>query len=89
MERVLTLFFIDGTKLSFDFDVQTPNPMARKLKLEDFMSSQHLVIEADGSLFLFPVANIKYMTFTMPLIDERELAQTLPRQAIVQARVHA
>jgi hypothetical protein len=89
MERALTLFFIDGTKLSFDFDVQASNVMARKLKLEDFMTSQHLVIEAGGSVFLFPIANIKYMTFTSPLLDSRELAASLPRQAIVQARVAA
>ena len=89
MERVLTLFFTDGTKLSFDFDVQAPNAMARKLKLEDFMRSQHLVIEGEGSVFLFPVANIKYMTFTSLLVDPRELAATLPRQAILQARMHS
>ena len=89
MERALTLFFTDGTKLSFDFEVQAPNAMARKLKLEDFMTSQHLVIEADGSVFLFPVSNIKYMTFTSPLLDEREIAASLPRQAIVQARIRA
>ena len=89
MERILTLFFIDGTKLSFDFEAQASNAMARKLKLEDFMTSQHLVIDAEGSVFLFPVANIKYMTFTAPLVDARELAQTLPRQAILQARIRS
>jgi hypothetical protein len=89
MERALTLFFVDGTKLSFDFDEQTANPAARKMKLDDFMSSQHLIIEADGSVMLFPVANIKYMAFTTPLLDAKELATTLPRAAIMRARIRS
>jgi hypothetical protein len=89
MERALTLHFVDGTKLSFDFDEQAPNPAARKLKLDDFMSSQYLVIEAEGSVLLFPVSNIKYMAFTTPLLDAKQLAASLPRQAIVRARIRS
>lgn len=38
MDRVLTLHFIDGSKLSFEFDEQTGNQAARTIKLADFMA---------------------------------------------------
>ena len=87
MERALTLFLVDGSKLSIDFDEQGANPAARKLKLDDFMSAQHLVMEAEGSVLVFPVANIKYMAFSTPLMDTKEIASVLPRAAIVRARI--
>jgi len=89
MERILTLHFIDGTKLSFDFGEQVPNAAARKLKLEDFMASRHLVIEAEGSVMIFPVANIKYMALSVPVLNAKGAAASLPRHAIVGARIRA
>lgn len=87
MERILTLHFIDGSRLSFEFPEQAPSPGARKLKLEDFMTSKHLVIEAEGSVMIFPVANIKYMALSLPVLTSRGAAGTLPRHAIVGARI--
>jgi len=89
MERILTLHFIDGTKLAFDFDEQTANPAARSLKLADFMTSKHLVIEAEGSVLVFPVSSIKYMAFTTPTLNARGAAAALARHAITGARIRS
>ena len=89
MDRILTLHFIDGSKLSFDFPEQGPNAASRKLKLEDFMASRHLVIEAEGQVMVFPVVNIKYMSFSLPVLNARGAAASLPRHAIVGARIRS
>ena len=89
MERALTLHFVDGSKISFDFDEQTGNAHARKIKLDDFLSGQHLVVEAEGSVLIFPVANIKYMAFATPLLDTKTLTAALPRHTIVNARIRS
>ena len=86
MERILTLHFIDGTKLAFAFAIQGANAAARKLKLDNFMTSKHLVVEAEGSVMIFPVANIKYMSFSAP---EGRAADALPRHAITGARIRS
>jgi hypothetical protein len=89
MERILTIHFIDGTKLAFDFGEQGPNVAARKLKLDDFMASRHLVIEAEGSVMIFPVANIKYMALSVPVLNSKGAAASLPRHAIMGARIRS
>jgi hypothetical protein len=89
MERILTLHFIDGTKLSFEFDEQTANVAARTLKLADFMTSRHLVIEAEGSVMVFPVANIKYMSFSTPTLNAKGAAAALAKHAITGARIRS
>jgi hypothetical protein len=65
-DRALTLHFIDGTKIAFDFPEQAPRAETRQLIIEDLLKSNHLLVEADGSFLMFPVANIKYIQLTMP-----------------------
>lgn len=89
MERYLTLHFIDGSKLSFEFDEQTANVAARSLKLADFMTSKHLVIEAEGSVMVFPVANIKYLAFSVPTLNAKGAAAALAKHAITGARIRS
>jgi hypothetical protein len=86
MDAFLTLHFIDGSKLSFEFQVQG-NEAARKIKLEQFMTSKHLVVEAEASVMIFPVANIKYMALSLP--GNKPLAASLPRHAIAGARLRS
>jgi hypothetical protein len=88
-DRILVLHFIDGSKLSFEFPEQTANVSARQIKVADLMTSKHLVIEAEGTVMLFPVANIKYMALSLPTANTRASAAALPRHAIVGARIRA
>ena len=85
-DRVLTLHFIDGSKLSFDFPEQSANAAARQLKVADLLASKHLVIEAEGQVMLFPTANIKYIALSLPSLKKTGTAG-LPRHAIMGARV--
>jgi len=87
LERTVTLHFIDGTKLSLEFPEQSGSAAARKMKIGDFMTANHLVIEAEGSLIVCPIANVKYMTFSAPMLDAKSLSEALPRHAIVGARI--
>ena len=86
MNRIASLHFIDGSKLSFDFPEQTSNTAGKQIKLADLVDSKHLVIEAEGRIFLFPVSSIKYVTFSVPDL-ERDMIGTLPRHAITGARL--
>jgi hypothetical protein len=89
MDRVLTLHFVDGSKLSFEFPEQSANEAARQIKLNELMASKYLVIEAEGSVLLFPVASIKYMALSLPMIPTRGTRSMLPRHAITGARIRA
>ena len=86
-ERSLTLHFIDGTKLSLEFPDQAANQAARKLKLQEFLQGNHVILEAEGSVIVCPVANIKYMTFSTLMLDSKAIADALPRQAVIGAHV--
>jgi hypothetical protein len=87
MDRVLTLHFIDGTKLSFEFSQQTASAAGRQFKIADFMSSRHLLVEAEGSVMIFPVTSIKYMALSIPSLGKA--AASLPKHAIVGARIRS
>jgi len=87
LERTVTLHFIDGTKLSLEFPEQSGSPTARKLKVSDFLANQHVVIEAEGSILVCPMANIKYMSITMPTLDTKDMKEALPGHAIVGASI--
>ena len=58
--RALTVHFTDTTKLSFIFPQQSDeNVMAEKVK--QILSREQLAIEADDSLFVIPMSNVKYV----------------------------
>jgi hypothetical protein len=87
MDRVLTLHFIDGSKLSFEFPEQASNLTARRLKVADLMAGKHIVIDAEGSILVFPVANIKYLALSSPSVGRKDKAAVLPGGAILGARI--
>jgi len=89
MDRVLTLHFIDGTKLQFDFPEQAANPAARQIKVADFLVSKHLIVEAEGSVLIFPISGIKYLALSMPGSIPKKGTTALPRHAIVGARIRS
>ena len=58
--RALTVHFTDATKLSFIFPQQSDeNVMAQRVK--EILSREQLAIEADESLFVIPMSNVRYV----------------------------
>lgn len=58
-DRAMTIYFTDGTKVSFDFPAQKANDAARSILFEQMLEQPYLMVEADGALLLYPMANIK------------------------------
>ena len=85
-DRILTIHFVDGSKLSFEFPEQAANAAAKQMKVADFMAAKHLVVDSDGGLLIFPVVNIKYMSLRGPAGAFWKEA-TLPKGTIKGARI--
>jgi len=85
-DRAMTLHFVDGTKITFDFPEQTTSIAGKNLRIEDFLTSNNILIEADGSLLIFPVANIKYLQFSAAELSDSEGIK-LPRSLIRHATI--
>lgn len=83
--RGLTITFMDGSKLSFGFPQQGANAAAKQLKLEEFMKSPYLMVLAEGSLTMFPVANIK--SIQLPLGGQDAEQVRLPAHVIRNAKL--
>ena len=65
-DRALTIHFMDGTKVSFDFPEQKPNEAARAIMFEEILKSPYVMVEAEGAFLLYPVANIKSIQIMVP-----------------------
>ena len=85
--RQLTLHFNDGSNISFDFPQQAHDEAARQLKIAEFLAAKNIVIEADGNILIFPVANIKYIALAGASIPAKGAA--VPKGMIRGARVRA
>ena len=59
-QRGLTIHFVDGTSMQFEFPAQTENEYAAVLKMKEVIKDRQLIIEVDGALLLLPFENIKY-----------------------------
>ena len=61
-ERHMTIHFTDGSKLSFDFPaLDDVDPYSLSTRVQELLKDQYLLLEVDGSLMMFPFANIKYI----------------------------
>ena len=47
------------------------------------------MIEAEGTVMVFPVSNIKYIAISMPTLPRKGATSALPRHAIVGARIRS
>lgn len=61
VKRGITVFFNDGSKLTFDFPRQSANDAAASLKLEDVLKNRYLLLEADGAFLMIPFENVRYV----------------------------
>jgi hypothetical protein len=81
----LTVVFMDGSKVSYNFPDQARNSAARQIRLEEFLKSPYLLVIADGILHALPVANIK--AIQMP-VDESALEEMrLPAHVFRGAKI--
>jgi hypothetical protein len=61
-ERQMTIHFTDGSKLSFSFPgTDDGDPYSLSTRIQELLKGQYLLLEVDGSLMMFPFANIKYI----------------------------
>ncbi|HEX9180829.1 MAG TPA: hypothetical protein VF859_10575 [Burkholderiales bacterium] len=65
-DRALTIHFMDGTKVSFDFPEQKPNEAARSIMFEEMLKSPYVMVEAEGAFLMYPVANIRSIQLMVP-----------------------
>jgi hypothetical protein len=62
MDRRLTIHFTDGTSLAFAFPKQHEGPgHSVTQRVQELLRDQYLMLEVDGAVMLFPLANIKYV----------------------------
>lgn len=60
-ERRMTIHFIDGTKLPLEFPPQGESAHNLTQRVQELLRDQYMLAEVDGSLMMFPLANIKYV----------------------------
>ncbi len=60
-KRALTIHFTDGTKFSFDFPKQVRDDQLIASRIEQVRKHQYLMVEADGTVLMFPFNSIKYV----------------------------
>jgi hypothetical protein len=58
-DRAMTIHFMDGTHVSFDFPAQEANAYGSALLIEELLRNPYILVEADGAILIYPVANIK------------------------------
>lgn len=80
-DRFLTIYFLDGSDMSLIFPRQAGNPLLLAKRIQEALDSNHVAIEADGELLVFPKTGIKYLQVS-PLPDE--LPETVIRGAKIR-----
>lgn len=58
-KRYMTIHFIDGTKVAFDFPKQSGDAASIGSRMNKLLEMQYITIEADDTLHFYPVSNIK------------------------------
>ena len=56
-----TVFFIDGTKMSFDWPRKEDDPTTITSKVKAGLESDKLVVEVSGEFIVVPASSIKYI----------------------------
>jgi len=63
LERGMTIFFMDGSKMSLGFPKQVSEDEYLPVRMERIFDKDLLFVEADGAVLGIPFANIKYFQF--------------------------
>jgi hypothetical protein len=59
-ERGISIFFMDGSKMSLSFPKQVASDVDIPVRLERVLGKDLLFVEADGAVLGIPFANVKY-----------------------------
>ncbi len=78
--RWITIYFTDGTDISFRFPDQEIAEHLMQSTFERVLSQQMLVLEGEGAVYIFPYNNIKYMK-VQPVTD------TLPEGTVTNVQL--
>jgi len=77
----LTVFFLDGTKVSFRYPRQAgTDPATIVATVKKALESDRLLLEVDGDLLLIPIRSVKY-------VQVSPAPEHLPTGVLRQARV--
>jgi len=77
----LTVFFLDGTKVSFRYPRQAgSDPATIVANVKKALESDRLLLEVDGDLLLIPIRSVKY-------VQVSPAPAHLPAGVLRQARV--
>jgi hypothetical protein len=61
-DATMTVYFLDGTKLSFRYPRLTgPDPATIGSAVKRAIDSDKLMLEVDGDLVVIPIASVKYV----------------------------
>lgn len=71
----ITIYFTDGTDLSFRYPEQQIADHLLQSTLDRVLSQQVLILEGEGAAYMFPYSNIKY-------IKLQPVGETLPEGTI-------
>ena len=63
-DRAMTIHFMDGTHVSFDFPAQEANAFGSAILIEELLKNPYLLVEADSALLVYPISNIKSIQLT-------------------------
>jgi len=79
-DRAMTIYFLDGTHISFGFPEQRSNDAAKSILLDEIMERPYLMVEADGALLLYPMTAIK----SIQLTDLSGQTLSMPNKGVVR-----
>ena len=80
-DRLVTIYFMDGSEMSLAFPDQGGNPLLLAKRVQQAMESNHVGIEVDGKLTVIPKTAIKYLQMA-------SMPEEVPETVIRGARLH-
>jgi hypothetical protein len=76
----MVIRFVDGTEEVLEFARPPQDDVNLVAHIQEGLNAQHLIVEADGKLLVYPFHNIK-------AIEVSPLPEKLPRFALKKARL--
>ncbi|HSD40170.1 MAG TPA: hypothetical protein VLC92_21905 [Rhodocyclaceae bacterium] len=72
LNRFIVIEFLDGKKESFYFPRQVDSAMAQKLRMENFLKGQFVIIQVENELQLYPISAIRSIRLSGLEVDKLE-----------------